>query len=454
MIEAGRDDLTNELRREGLPMKRVWKSPQLKTVITELSYVDLDAMLAAIGEHHVSAKSVAQRIGKGFRSGDEDLQLPATVDAPRREQTEGQPLKVGVHVEGLDDLLVRLAQCCTPMPGDEIIGFVTRGRGVSVHRNDCANAASLMTEQATRMIDVEWDGSAQSDATYVTVVEVVALDRARLLRDVANALVDHHVNILSSQTITSPDRVAKMRFEFEFANPGYVDAVLRTIKSIDSVYDAYRLLPGAGATVPDRIVRLAGRPSPVAWSAVPTFQTSPGMRDLVPPDSARGRRFVNVFAEVVESAGYGQLSTPLIEDLGVFARIGDATEIVTKEMYDFVDKGRTSRRASARVHRQRRPRVRRASPDDAVEGLAGRSELPVREATAWSLPSVRSGRTSRCSASTTRISTSRSSPSAGSSIAGSGSGRSGWSSTASVSPPTGRGTSRRFGSTSPRSASR
>ncbi len=249
MIEAGRDELTNELRREGLPMKRVWKSPQLKSVVAELSYVDLDAMLAAIGEHHVSAKSVAQRIGKGFRSGDEDLQLPATVDAPRRERTAGEPLRVGVHVEGLDDLLVRLAKCCTPVPGDEIIGFVTRGRGVSVHRNDCANAAALMSEQATRVIDVEWDGAAQSGATFVTAVEVVALDRARLLRDVANALVDHHVNILSSETITSPDRVAKMRFEFEFANPGHVDAVLRTIKSIDSVYDAYRIVPGAGSTV-------------------------------------------------------------------------------------------------------------------------------------------------------------------------------------------------------------
>ncbi len=249
MIEAGRDELTNELRREGLPMKRVWKSEQLKSVIAELSYVDLDAMLAAIGEHHVSAKSVAQRLGKGFRSGEEDLQLPATVDAPRRERTEGQPLKVGVHVEGLDDLLVRLAKCCTPMPGDEIIGFVTKGRGVSVHRTDCANAATLQNEQATRMIDVEWDATERSGATFVTSVEVVALDRARLLRDVANALADHHVNILTSETITSPDRVARMRFEFEFANPGHVDAVLRTIRGIDSVYDAYRLQPEVGTTV-------------------------------------------------------------------------------------------------------------------------------------------------------------------------------------------------------------
>ncbi len=244
MIEAGRDDLTAELRRERLPVQHVWKSPQLESVVSELSYVDLDALLAAIGEHHVSAKTVAQRLARGLRSGEEEDQLPATVSAPRRERTDGKSAKVGVHVEGLDDVLVRLANCCTPVPGDGIIGFVTRGRGVSVHRTDCANAVSLMAEQATRMIEVDWDGQEQSDATFVAGVEVVALDRSRLLRDVTNSLADHQVNILSCQTVTGSDRVAKMTFEFEFANRGHLDAVIRTIKGIDSVYDAYRLVPG------------------------------------------------------------------------------------------------------------------------------------------------------------------------------------------------------------------
>jgi len=245
MIEAGRDELTNEFRREGLPLQGIWKSPQLEAVTSELSYVDLDAVLAAIGEHHVSGHSVAQRVARGFRSGEEDEQLPATIDMPRRERRSGQRQKVGVHVEGLDDVLVRLANCCTPVPGDEIMGFVSRGRGVSVHRSDCANAASLTVQQATRMIEVEWDGEEQSGATFVAGVEVVALDRSKLLRDVANAMVDNHVNILSCETVTGADRVAKMRFEFELANPGHLDAVLRRIKHIDSVYDAYRLIPGA-----------------------------------------------------------------------------------------------------------------------------------------------------------------------------------------------------------------
>ncbi len=248
MIEAGRDDLTDELRREGLPVQRIWKSPQVEAVIAELSYVDLDAMLAAVGEHHVSARSVAHRVGRGFRSGDEPEQLPATVGTPRRERRAGEVARVGVHVEGLDDMLVRLANCCAPMPGDTIIGFVTKGRGVSVHRADCANAVSLMVEQPTRMIEVEWDGEEQRGSTFVSSVEVVALDRSRLLRDVANALADHHVNIVSSQTVTGDDRVAKMQFQFELADAAHLESVIRTIKSIESVYDAYRLVPGAQRT--------------------------------------------------------------------------------------------------------------------------------------------------------------------------------------------------------------
>jgi GTP pyrophosphokinase len=150
---------------------------------------------------------------------------------------------VGIHVEGLDDVLVRLSKCCTPVPGDEIIGFITRGRGVSIHRSDCANAESLAADQSARLVEVEWDGST-SGAVFRAGVEVVAFDRSKLLRDVANALSDHHVNIVACSTHTGSDRVAKMRFEFELADPGHLDAVLRRIKMIDGVYDAYRLVPG------------------------------------------------------------------------------------------------------------------------------------------------------------------------------------------------------------------
>ena len=125
------------------------------------------------------------------------------------------------------------------------MGFVTRGRGVSVHRSDCANAVSLMSDQASRLIDVEWAGDNRK-AVFRAGVEVVALDRSRLLRDVANALSEQHVNIVACSTHTGSDRVAKMRFEFELGDPSLLDTVLRTIKTVDGVYDAYRLVPGKG----------------------------------------------------------------------------------------------------------------------------------------------------------------------------------------------------------------
>jgi GTP pyrophosphokinase len=146
-----------------------------------------------------------------------------------------------VHVEGLDDVMVRLSRCCTPVPGDEIMGFVTRGRGVSVHRTDCANAAGLVGH-AERLIEVEWDHD--QPATFVVSIEVEALDRSNLLRDVAHTLSEHHVNILSCTSQTSSDRVAKFRFEFELADPGHLDSILVAVKRIDSVFAAYRVLPG------------------------------------------------------------------------------------------------------------------------------------------------------------------------------------------------------------------
>ncbi|HUF83899.1 MAG TPA: bifunctional (p)ppGpp synthetase/guanosine-3',5'-bis(diphosphate) 3'-pyrophosphohydrolase [Acidimicrobiia bacterium] len=235
-IETGKDELQKALRKEGLPVQKVAGSDAVAAVAEAMSYADLDALYAAIGEGHVSPRTVVQRLQRDLRGGEE--QLPVTARRPPRL---GQRRTVGVHVEGLDDVMVRLSRCCTPVPGDEIMGFVTRGRGVSVHRTDCANAAGLAT-QAQRLIEVEWDHD--QPATYVVSVEVEALDRSKLLRDVAQALSDHHVNILACTSQTSSDRVAKLRFDFELADPSHLDSILKAIKRIDSVYEAYRVLPG------------------------------------------------------------------------------------------------------------------------------------------------------------------------------------------------------------------
>jgi len=241
LIETGREDLSKELRRVRLPVNRVMESSHLTAEMESLNYLDLETLLAAIGEGHVEASQFAQRIAARFEDSNSEERLPASVLRPGDFRRRGT--NVGIHVEGFDDVLIRLSKCCTPVPGDEIMGFITRGRGVSVHRSDCANAGTFADDQSSRLVDVEWDGSA-TGTVFRASVEVVALDRSRLLRDVANELSEQHVNIVACSTHTGGDRIAKMRFEFELADPGHLEAVLRTIKKIDGVYDAYR--SGAG----------------------------------------------------------------------------------------------------------------------------------------------------------------------------------------------------------------
>ncbi|MDP9402338.1 MAG: bifunctional (p)ppGpp synthetase/guanosine-3',5'-bis(diphosphate) 3'-pyrophosphohydrolase [Actinomycetota bacterium] len=238
-IENGRDELGKALRKEGLPVQKLASSSVLSKLAVTMNYADLEALHAAIGDGHVSARSVAQRVAREMRGGDAEEQLPSTARQPRRPSARQS---VGVHVEGLDDLMVRLSRCCTPVPGDEIIGFVTRGRGVSVHRADCANALSLSAGHTDRLIEVEWDR--ERTGVFVAAIEVKALDRSRLLADVTRSLAEHHLNILASSSHTASDRVCTMRFDFELADPAHLDSLLTSIKRLDGVYDAYRVLPG------------------------------------------------------------------------------------------------------------------------------------------------------------------------------------------------------------------
>jgi GTP pyrophosphokinase len=237
-IDQGRDDLVKAMRREALPVQKLSGSPTLEKVAEQLHYLDLEGLYVGIGEGHVSAKAVVQRIQRELRGGEE--QLPTTVARPPRARGPRRS-GAGVHVEGLDDVMVRLSRCCTPVPGDEIMGFVTRGRGVSVHRTDCANAVSLRSE-ADRVIEVEWDND--SPGNYTVSVEVEALDRSKLLRDIADTLSEHHVNIISCTSQTATDRIARLRFEFELADPGHLDSILAAVKRVNSVYEAARVLPG------------------------------------------------------------------------------------------------------------------------------------------------------------------------------------------------------------------
>ncbi len=241
-IELGREELIKELRREGLPVQKLASERSLADLATTMNYADLDALHAAIGDNRVSARAVAQRMLRNLRGGEYEEQLPVTARQQPTAARPGRGSAVGVYVEGLDDLMVRLSRCCTPVPGDEIVGFVTRGRGVSVHRADCSNAASLASRSRERLIEVEWDH--RSSGVFVATIEVVAIDRSRLLTDVTKVVSEHHLNIVSANTQTDQDRISRMRFDVELADPAHLESVLNLIRHLDAVYDVYRILPG------------------------------------------------------------------------------------------------------------------------------------------------------------------------------------------------------------------
>ena len=249
-IENGRDDLIQALRREGLPAQRLLKDKLLETIAEQLNYSSTDLLFLAIGEGHQSASSVAGRFARALQGEDADGEterdrLPTT--ARRRAGHSRSDSDVGVHVEGLDDILIRLSQCCAPVPPDEIIGFVTRGRGVSVHRADCVNAIGLVEGQTDRLIEVEWD--ADFAGKFSTTISVLALDRPGLLRDVTDVLAEHRLSIISAKAETGDDFIARMDFEFELADLSQLDSVLSSVLALEAVFDAYRVVPGRNARV-------------------------------------------------------------------------------------------------------------------------------------------------------------------------------------------------------------
>ena len=239
-IESGREELTKALRREGMPLQRILNSAALVEVAASMNLGDLDTLFAAIGEHQASIQTIIQKLQRELNGGDLE-QLPTTVNRGTRHGSNRRR-GTGVYVEGLDDVMVQLARCCTPVPGDQIMGFVTQGRGVSVHRTDCSNATALSAGSKDRLIEVEWDGGSQ--ATFLATIEVRAFDRSRLLADVSKVVAEHHLNILAARTHTSSDRTCRMAFDIELVDPGHLVSVLGSIRSLDGVFDAFRLLPG------------------------------------------------------------------------------------------------------------------------------------------------------------------------------------------------------------------
>lgn len=239
-IEQGKDAIVRAMRKQGLPLQRLMTTQALHAIALDLHHTDVSGLYAAVGENKVSAASVVQRLVEsvgGVEEADDDAAETLTPARAQRRDTRSAS-DVGVIVLGTNDVWVKLAKCCTPVPGDEIIGFVTRGNGVSVHRNDCVNVPELEREP-DRMVAVAWSPTASS--VFLVNIQVEALDRARLLSDVTRALSDTHVNILSASVTTTRDRIAMSRFTFEMADPKHLGSVLKAVRNVEGVYDAYRV---------------------------------------------------------------------------------------------------------------------------------------------------------------------------------------------------------------------
>jgi GTP pyrophosphokinase len=236
-IESGKEMLAKAMRKQNLPLQRLMSADELVKLAGELRYPDVSGLYAAIGDNHISAQSVVEKLTTALSVEDHDdntFELPSSPRSINRQRSND----AGVLVKGDADVLVKLARCCTPVPGDQILGFVTRGTGVSVHRVDCKNVEQLKLEPQ-RLMEVSW--APTSKTLFLVQIQIEALDRSGLLSDVTRVLSEHHVNILSASVSTRNDRVALSRFVFEMGDAGVLDHLLNAVRRIEAVYDVYRV---------------------------------------------------------------------------------------------------------------------------------------------------------------------------------------------------------------------
>jgi GTP pyrophosphokinase len=238
-IEQGKDAIARAMRKQNLPLQKLMTQDALVEVASSLKHADVSSLYAAVGEGHISTQSVIEKVVASLQTeveSDGELEIPVKGRGRQLRSSDS-----GVLVRGAPDILVKLAKCCTPVPGDPIVGFITRGQGVSVHQANCHNVQSLLQEP-DRMIEVEWAPSSKS--VFLVQIQVEALDRSGLLSDVTRVLSEHHVNILSATVTTSSDRLALSRFVFEMGDTTHLDRVLNAVRRIDGVYDVYRVSAG------------------------------------------------------------------------------------------------------------------------------------------------------------------------------------------------------------------
>ena len=238
-VEEGRDELTRAMRKRNLPITTLLTPEALVGVADELNLANAEAVFVAIGDGQISTQNVISHLVRdaGSDEVDEEVEQEA-LPLKQVERTKKTTSSLGISVKGVGDIWVKLARCCMPVPGDKIIGFITRNQGVSVHRVDCQNMLELEKRQPERVVDVQWTST---KGVFMVKIQVEALDRPHLLSDVTRVLSDHGVNIISGSISTGTDRVATSQFSFEMADPQHLNTLLAAVRKIEGVFDVYRI---------------------------------------------------------------------------------------------------------------------------------------------------------------------------------------------------------------------
>ena len=249
-VEAGKESIARAMRKQNLPLQRLMNHDSVLSVATSLGYPDIPGLYAAVGDGHISAQNIVSKLVENLGGGDgteETLSEAVTPGAHLHSAPELSAKGQGVSVDGMNanDVWVKLARCCTPVPGDDIVGFITRGQGVSVHQRSCPNAVRLEGLHPERFVQVSWS-SEHSQAQYLVQIQTKALDRPGLLADLTKVMTEYRVNIVSASTVSTRDQVATARFSFHLAEMSHLNAVLAALRRVDGVFEAVRVSTSAG----------------------------------------------------------------------------------------------------------------------------------------------------------------------------------------------------------------
>ena len=248
-VEAGKESIARAMRKQNLPLQRLMNHDSVLSVASSLGYPDISGLYAAVGDGHISAQNIVSKLVENLGGGDgteETLSEAVTPGAHLHSAPELSAKGQGVSVDGMNanDVWVKLARCCTPVPGDDIVGFITRGQGVSVHQRSCPNAVRLEGLHPERFVQVSWS-SEHSQAQYLVQIQTKALDRPGLLADLTKVMTEYRVNIVSASTVSTRDQVATARFSFHLAEMSHLNAVLAALRRVDGVFEAVRVSTSA-----------------------------------------------------------------------------------------------------------------------------------------------------------------------------------------------------------------